>query len=65
MRRLMCIKRVWGKTAKPNHEKRVLSYVIIKDTDQPVHLRSLISAFVVHYLKDIKQTDSISKISRL
>ena len=43
----------------------LMSYVNNKDADQPVHPRSLISAFVVHCLDSIISLDSISEISRL
>ena len=36
-----------------------------KDSDQPAHLRSLISIFVVHCLDSIIPIDSICKNSRL
>ena len=45
--------------------KCVMSYANNKGTDQPVHPRSLISAFVVHCLDSIISLDSIAKISRL
>ena len=45
------------------HEKMCLmSYANNKGADQPVHLRSLISAFVVHCLDSIISLDSIAKI---
>ena len=42
-----------------------MSYANNKGADQPVHLRSLISAFVVCCLDSIISLDSIAKISRL
>ena len=53
-------------TTEPGHEKLCLmSYANNKGTDQPVHLRSLISAFVVRYLDSIIYLDCIAEISRL
>ena len=53
-------------TVKPGHEKMCLmSYANTKGADQPVHLRSLISTFVVHCLDSIISLDSIAEISRL
>ena len=43
----------------------LMSYANNKGTDQPVHPRSLISAFVVHCLDSIISLDSIAEISRL
>ena len=45
--------------------KYVMSYANNKGADQPVHLRSLISTFVVHCLDSIISLDSIAEISRL
>ena len=45
--------------------KPVLPYVNNKGADQPVHLRSLISAVVVRYLDGIIPILAKSKISRL
>ena len=42
-----------------------MSYVNNKGADQPAHLRSLISAFVVRCLDSIISLDSIAKISTL
>ena len=52
---------------EPGHEKMCLmSYANNKGgADQPAHLRSLISAFVVRCLDSIISLDSIAKISRL
>ena len=51
---------------EPGHEKMCLmSCANNKGADQPAHLRSLISAFVVHCLDSIISLDSIAKISRL
>ena len=48
------------------HKKKCLvSYANKKGTDQPAHLHSLISAFVVHCLDSIISLDTISEISRL
>ena len=53
-------------TYEPGHEKMCLmSYANNKGADQPAHLRSLISAFVVHCLDSIISLDSIAEISRL
>ena len=41
-----------------------MPYANNKDADQPAHLRSLISAFVVHYLDRIIPVLAKSKISR-
>ena len=43
----------------------LMSYANNKGADQPAHLRSLISAFVVHCLDSILSLDSIAEISRL
>ena len=55
-----------NKTAnEPGHEKMCLmSYANNKGTDQPAHLRSLISAFVFRCLDSIS-LDSIAEISRI
>ena len=51
---------------EPGHEKMCLmSYANNKGADQPVHPRSLISAYVVRCLDSIISLDSIAKISRL
>ena len=51
---------------EPSHEKLCLmSYANNKGADQPAHLRSLISAFVVYCLDSIISLDSIAVISRL
>ena len=42
-----------------------MSYANNKAANQPAHLRSLISAFVVHCLDSIISLDSIAEISRL
>ena len=42
-----------------------MSYANNKGADQPAHLRSLISAFVVRFLDCIISLDSIAEISRL
>ena len=42
-----------------------MPYANNKGTDQPAHLRSLISAFVVRSLDSIISLDSIAEISRL
>ena len=48
------------------HEKMCLmSCVNKKGTDQPAHVHSLISAFVVRFLDSIISLDSIAEISRL
>ena len=52
-------------TNEPGHEKMCLmSYANNKGADQPAHLRSLISAFVVRCLDSIIFLDSIAEISR-
>ena len=43
----------------------LMSYANNKGTDQPAHVRSLISAFVVRCLDSIIPLDSIAEISRL
>ena len=43
----------------------LMLYANNKGTDQPAHLRSLISAFVVRCLEGIMSVDSIAEISRL
>ena len=51
---------------EPGHEKMCLmSYANNKGADQPAHLRSLISAFVVCCLDSIISLDSIAEILRL
>ena len=45
--------------------KPVLPYINNKVGDQPVHLRCLISGFVVHYLDSIIPILAKSEISRL
>ena len=51
---------------EPGHEKMCLkSYANKKGADQPAHLRSLISSFVVRCLDSIISLDSITEISRL
>ena len=51
---------------EPGHEKMCLmSYANDKSADQPVHPRSLISAFVVCCLDSIISLDYIAEISRL
>ena len=48
------------------HEKMCLiSYANNKGADQPAHLHSLISAFVVRCLDSTISLDSIAEISRL
>ena len=42
-----------------------MSYANNKGTDQPAHLRSLISAFVVRCLDSIISLDSIAEISKV
>ena len=43
----------------------LMSYANNKGADQPAHLRSLISAFVVRCLDSFISLDSIAEISRL
>ena len=43
----------------------LISYANNKGADQPAHLRSLISAFVVHCLDSIMSLVSVTKISSL
>ena len=51
---------------EPSHEKMCLmSYANNKGTDQPVHPRSLISAFVVRCLDSVMSLVSVTKISSL
>ena len=51
---------------EPGHEKMCLkSYANNKGADQPAHLCSLISAFVVRGLDSIVSLDSVAEISRL
>ena len=45
--------------------KPVYDYADNKGLDQPVHLRSLLSTFVVHCLDSIIPILSIAKLSRL
>ena len=45
-------------------ENLFMPYANNKGADQPAHLRSLISTFVVHYLDSIIPLVSITKISR-
>ena len=53
-------------TCEPGHEKMCLmSYANNKGADQPAHLRSLISTFVVHCLDNIIPLVSKSEISSL
>ena len=60
---LFSIGRKGIKTTEPRHEKMCLvSYVNNKGADQPVHSRSLISAFVVRCLDSVI---SLAEISRL
>ena len=60
--------RLWSIFAiliEPGHEKMCfMSYANNKSADQPVHPRSLISAFVVRCLDSIISLDSIAEISR-
>ena len=42
-----------------------MSYANNKGADQPAHLRSLISAFIVHYLDSVISLVSVAKISSL
>ena len=56
----------YGLSYEPGHEKMCLmSYANNKGADQPVHPRSLISAFDVRCLDSIIFLDSMAKISRL
>ena len=50
---------------EPRHEKTCFAYAHNKGADQPAHLRSLISTFVVRCLGSIKPVFSISKILSL
>ena len=53
-------------TSEPGHEKTFLIlYANNKGADQPVHLRSLISTFVVRCLDSTVPVLAKSKISRL
>ena len=53
-------------TFEPGHEKLCLMpYANNKVADQPAHLRSLISTFVVRCLDSIISLDSMAEISRL
>ena len=45
-------------------ENLILLHVNNKGTDQPAHSRSLISAFVIHFLKSIIAKHETCKISR-
>ena len=57
---------IYNKTCEPGHEKMCLmSYANNKGADQPVHLRSLSSAFVVCCLDSIISIVSVTKISSL
>ena len=49
----------------PGHAKMCLMvYANIKDADQPVHPRSLISTFVVRWLDSMTYILAMSKVSR-
>ena len=51
---------------EPGREKTCLmSYANNKGADQPAHLRSLISAFLVHCLDSVMYLVSVTKISNL
>ena len=53
---------------EPRHEKTCLcitGYVNNQDTDQPAHLRSLISVFVIRCLDSSIPVFAMSKVSRL
>ena len=51
---------------EPGHEKTCLmSYANNKGADQPAHLHSLISAFVVRCLDSVMSLVSVTKISSL
>ena len=53
-------------TCEPGHEKScLLSYANNKGADQPEHLRSLISAFIVRCLDSVMSLVSVTKISSL
>ena len=55
-----------SQTFEPGHEKTCLmSYANNKDTDQPAHPRSLISAFVIRCLDSVMSLVSVTKISSL
>ena len=57
---------IFPKTYEPGHEKMCLmSYANNKGADQPAHLRSLISAFVVRCLDSVMSLVSVIKISSL
>ena len=75
--RVMCLV-MWPKDAdrmansvdsdqsEPGHTKTCLmTYANNKGTDQPAHLRSLISTFVVRCLDSLMYIPAISKVSRL
>ena len=50
---------------EPHYENLFLPYATNKGADQPAHLRSLISAFIVRCLDSILSLVSISEISSL
>ena len=57
--------RLSHKLFEPGYEKTCLMpYANNKGADQPAHLRSLSSAFVVRCLDSIVYLDSIAEISR-
>ena len=65
-RTLMGQKDAEGRTDGPRHAKTCLMpYANNKGADQPAHLRSLISTFVVGCLDSIMPLVYISEISRL
>ena len=47
-----------------SRENLFMPYANNKDADQPAHLRSLISAFVVRCLDSIKPLLAVAEISR-
>ena len=54
------------KVNEPGHEKMCLmAYTNNKGADQPAHLHSLISAFVVRCLDSMISLDPIADISRI
>ena len=59
------ITHLWRQIWATSWENLFYAYVNNKGADQPVHLRSLISTFVVHCLDSIIPLVSISEISRL
>ena len=60
---LLCSQQI---ISEPGHEKTCLmSYANTKGADQPAHLRSLISAFVVRCLDSVMSLVSVTKISSL